>query len=311
VVHQPRIVFMGSPEFAVPALNALARRYLLVGVVTQPDRPAGRGQTLVPPAVKAAALGLSVPVMQPLKLSLPEAMAQLQAWAPDLIVVAAFGQILRPAVLDLPRYGCINVHGSLLPRGRGAAPIQASILAGDEVTGITIMKMDPGVDTGPILTQRALPIAPEDTCGTLFAKLAPLGAELLLETLPRYLSGELVPRPQPEEGVTYAQMLKKKDGLLDFTKPAIELERRVRAMNPWPGAYFDWNGAPLKVHRARFSGEKSPGAGFKLNIEGRPALGTGEGILILEEVQPAGKKSMPGRAFLTGARDWRITNNGE
>jgi methionyl-tRNA formyltransferase len=311
VTPQLRIVFMGSPEFAVPVLDALARRYLLVGVVTQPDRPAGRGQTLVPPAVKAAALRLSVPVMQPVKLSLPEAMAQLQAWAPDLIVVAAFGQILRPAVLDLPRFGCINVHGSLLPRGRGAAPIQASILAGDEVTGITIMKMDPGVDTGPILTQHALPIAPEDTCGTLFAKLAPLGAELLLETLPRYLSGELVPRPQPEEGITYAQMLKKKDGLLDFTKPAIELERRVRAMNPWPGAYFDWNGAPLKVHRARLSGEKSPGAGFRLITEGRPALGTGEGILILEEVQPAGKKSMPGRAFLTGARDWRITNNGE
>jgi methionyl-tRNA formyltransferase len=302
---------MGSPDFAVPALEALARRYPLVGVVTQPDRPAGRGGSLHPPAVKVAALRLGIPVMQPEKVRVPEAMTQLQAWAPDLIVVAAFGQILRPAVLDLPRYGCINVHGSLLPRGRGAAPIQASILAGDQETGITIMKMDPGVDTGPILSQRALPIAPDDTGGTLFSKMAPLGAELLLETLPRYLSGEIVPRSQSEVGATYAPMLKKEDGLLDFTRPAIELERRVRAFNPWPGTWFDWHGAPLKVLRAGVRGGKSPGAGYRLTVEGRPAVGTGEGILILEEVQPAGKKSMPGRAFLAGARDWSITNNVE
>jgi methionyl-tRNA formyltransferase len=302
---------MGSPDFAVPTLEALARRYPLVGVVTQPDRPAGRGQALVPPAIKEAALRLGIPIIQPEKLRLPEAMAQLQAWAPDLIVVAAFGQILRPAVLDLPRYGCINVHGSLLPRGRGAAPIQASILAGDQETGITIMKMDPGVDTGPILSQRAIQITPDDTGGTLFTKMAPLGAELLLETLPRYLSGELVPRPQPDKGATYAPMLKKEDGLLNFTRPAIELERRARAFNPWPGTWLDWNGSPLKVLRARVSGEKSPGAGYRLIVEGRPAIGTGEGILIMEEVQPAGKKPMPGRAFLTGARDWSITNNGE
>ncbi len=295
---------MGSPEFAVPTLEALAARYPVVGVVTQPDRPAGRGRTVVPPAVKVATLRLGIPIMQPEKLRLPEAMTQLQAWAPDVIVVAAFGQILRPAVLDLPRYGCINVHGSLLPRWRGAAPIQAAILAGDKETGITIMKMDPGVDTGPILSQRALPIADNDTGGTLFAKMAPLGAELLLETLPRYISGELVPQPQPEDGATYAPMLKKEDGLLDFTQPAIALERRARAMNPWPGAYFDWNSAPLKVLRASVSGAKSPGAGTRLTVEGRPAMGAGEGILILEEVQPAGKKSMPGKAFLAGARDW-------
>jgi methionyl-tRNA formyltransferase len=311
VTHQARIVFMGSPDFAVSSLEALARVYTLVGVVTQPDRPAGRGRTLVPPAVKEAALRLGIPVMQPEKLRLPEAMTQLQAWSPDLIVVAAFGQILRPVVLDLPRCGCLNVHGSLLPRGRGAAPIQASILAGDQETGITIMKMDPGVDTGPILSQRTFPIAPDDTGGSLFAKMAPLGAELLLETLPRYLSGELIPQPQSEEGATYAPMLKKEDGLLDFTRPAIQLERRVRAFNPWPGAYFDWNGAPLKVHRAHIREEKSPGAGRRLTVEGRPALGTGKGILILEEVQPAGKKSMPGKAFLAGARDWYITNSDE
>jgi methionyl-tRNA formyltransferase len=306
-----RIVFMGSPDFAVPALDALAARYPVVGVVTQPDRPSGRGGILHPPAVKEAALRLGIPVIQPERLRAPEAMAQLQAWAPDLIVVVAFGQILRPAVLDLPTFGCINVHGSLLPRGRGAAPIQAAILAGDAETGITIMKMDAGVDTGPILSQRAIPIAPDDTGGTLFAKMAPLGAELLLETLPRYLAGKIVPQPQPEAGATYAPMLKKEDGLLDFTQPAAALERRVRAMNPWPGTSFDLNGALLKVLRASVSGVKSPEAGRRLTVDGCPAVGTGEGILILEEVQPAGKKSMRGKAFLAGAKNWSITNNDE
>jgi methionyl-tRNA formyltransferase len=295
---------MGSPDFAVPALEALAALYPLVGVVTQPDRPAGRGGTLKSPAVKEAALRLGIPVIQPEKLRNPEAMTQLRAWTPDLIVVAAFGQILRTDVLDLPKFGCINIHGSLLPRGRGAAPIQASILAGDPETGITIMKMDSGVDTGPMLNQRAIPISPDDTTGTLFEKLAHIGAELLLETLPRYLSGELQPQPQPADGVTYVPMLKKEDGLLDFTQPAFVLERRVRAFNPWPGTWFEWNGAPLKILRARISAEKSPGAGHRLTIEGCPALGTGEGILILEEIQPAGKKPMLGKAFLAGAINW-------
>ena len=295
---------MGSPHFAVPTLEALARYYPLVGVVTQPDRPAGRARTLVPPAVKEAAILLGIPVIQPEKIRLPEAMTQLQAWAPELIVVAAFGQILRSAVLDLPLYGCINVHGSLLPRGRGVSPIQAAILVGDEETGITLIKMDPGVDTGPILGQRTLPIAPDETSGSLFKKMALLGAELLLETLPHYLSGEIIPQPQSEEGATYAPMLKKEDGLLNFTRPAIELERRVRAMNPWPGAYSEWKGALFKVHRAHIGEEKSPGVGRRLIVEGCPAFGTGEGILILDEVQPAGKKPLPGRAFLAGARGW-------
>jgi methionyl-tRNA formyltransferase len=307
-MDQTRIVFMGSPDFAVPSLEALARHYRLTGVVTQPDRPAGRGRALFPPAVKEAALRLGIPIMQPEKLHLPEAMLQLQAWAPDLIVVAAFGQILRRAVLDLPRFGCINVHASFLPRGRGAAPIQAAILAGDQETGITIMKMDPGVDTGPILNQCTIKIAPDDTGGALFTRMAPLGAELLIETLPGYLGGKLVPQPQPAEGATYAPMLKKEDGWLDFTKPAIELERRVRAFDPWPGTWFDWHGTPLKVHRVSVSGEKSPGAGCRLILDGMPAVGTVEGILILGEVQPAGKNPMPGKAFLAGARDWSITN---
>ncbi len=299
-----RVVFMGSPDFAVPALEALALHYSLAGVVTQPDRPAGRGGALRPPAVKAAALRLGIPVIQPEKLRNPEAMPALRAWAPDLIVVAAFGQILRPEVLDLPKWGCINIHGSLLPRGRGAAPIQAAVLAGDQQTGITIMKMDPGVDTGPMLSQRAIPISPEDTAGTLFEKLAPIGAELLLETLPRYLSGELASQPQPADGVTYAPMLKKEDGRLDFTRPAAALERRVRAFNPWPGSWFEWNGAPLKVLRARVSEKNGPGAGDRLIFEGYPAIGTGAGILVLEEIQPAGKKIMNGKAFLAGMREW-------
>jgi len=304
MVYSIRVVFMGSPDFAVPALDALASHYTLVGVVTQPDRPAGRAGTLKPPADKTAALRLELPVIQPEKLRNPEAMAQLRAWAPELIVVAAFGQILRPELLDLPKLGCINIHGSLLPRGRGAAPIQAAILAGDQETGITIMKMDPGVDTGPMLSQRAIPISPDDTAGTLFEKLAPIGAELLLETLPRYLSGELQPQLQPVDGVTYAPMLKKADGRLDFTQPAAALERRVRAFNSWPGTWFEWNGAPVKVLRARVINEKSPGAGHRLIVDGYPAIGTGAGMLILEEIQPAGKKTMSGKAFLLGGRDW-------
>jgi methionyl-tRNA formyltransferase len=295
---------MGSPAFAVPALEALAKHYPIVGVVTQPDRPAGRGGILKPPAVKPACLRLGLPFIQPEKLRQPEAMEQLRAWAPDLIVVAAFGQILRPEVLDLPMYGCINVHGSLLPRWRGAAPIQAAILAGDRETGITIMKMDPGVDTGPMLSQRSFPIAPEDTSGTLFEKLAPVGADLLLETLPDYLSGKLLPRPQPAEGATYAPMLKKEDGQLDFSQPAVVLERRVRAFSPWPGTWFEWNGTLIKVLRAHVGIQPSPGPGIRCMASDSPAIGSEDGLLVLDEVQPAGKKPMPGKAFLAGARNW-------
>ncbi len=303
MTDSPRIVFMGSPDFAVPVLRALAATYPICGVVTQPDRPSGRGGVLTPPPVKVLAQSLGLPLMQPEKLRSPEAMAQLHAWAPDVIIVAAFGQILRQNVLDLPRFGCINVHASLLPRWRGAAPIQAAILAGDAETGITIMKMDAGIDTGDIIAQRAIPIAPNDTGGTLFEKMAQLGADFLLETLPRYLRGELTPQPQPAAGATYAPMLKKEDGLLDFTRPAAELERRVRAFNPWPSAWMLWQGAPLKIHRAHVAaGEAQPGQ--RVVTGGLPAIGAGQGLLVLDEVQPAGKKSMPGKAFLAGAREW-------
>lgn len=296
---------MGSPDFSVPTLRALAADggYELVGVVTQPDRPAGRGNKLTPPPVKVAADELGIATIQPGRLREPEAMAQLQAWAPDLIVVAAFGQILRPDVLNMPKFGCINVHASLLPRWRGAAPIQACILAGDSETGITIMQMDPGIDTGPMLSQRAIPILPEDTGGSLFEKLSALGGELLLETLPRYNGGELVPQAQPAEGATYAPMLKKEDGLLDFTRPASELERRVRAMSPWPGAFFEWQAAPLKIHKAHVASGKAE-AGKQVIVEGCPAMGTADGLLVFDELQPPGKKPMSGNSFLSGGRDW-------
>src|SRR5690242_13936681 len=248
-----RIVFMGSPEFALPVLRALAGKYSVVGVVTQPDRAAGRGRELKAPPVKLLAEELSIPVIQPEKLRQPEAMEQLRQWAPDLIVVAAFGQILRKDVLDLPRYGCINTHASLLPRWRGAAPINAAILAGDEEIGVTIMKMDVGLDTGPMLAKRSIRHTADLTTGSAIQALSQLGANLLIETLPEYLAGRLIPQPQPEAGATYAPMLRKEDGLLDFTRPAAELERRVRAMNPWPGAWFEWNGTVLKVGRASVS----------------------------------------------------------
>jgi methionyl-tRNA formyltransferase len=298
-----RVVFMGSPDFALPILKALSEHYEVVGVVTQPDRVSGRGRELKPPSVKLLAHELNIPVIQPEKLRQPEAIEQLRAWNPDLIVVAAFGQILRKDVLDLPPHGCINVHASLLPRWRGAAPINAAILHGDEETGITIMKMDVGLDTGPILTQRSIRLTREDTAGSVFEKLSQLGADLLIETLPGYLSGKIQPVPQPEAGSTYAPMLKKEEGQLDFTRPAEELERRVRAFNPWPGAFMDFDGTLLKIHRAHVEpGE--PGVGQRLIYRDQLAVGTENGLLILDEVQPAGKKTMNGKAFLAGARQW-------
>ena len=294
---------MGSPDFSLTTLRHLADAYDVVGVVTQPDRASGRGRELKAPPVKALALELGIPVIQPEKLRLPEAMEQLRLWAPELIVVAAFGQILRKEVLELPPYGCINVHASLLPRWRGAAPINAAILHGDEETGVTIMKMDVGLDTGPMLSKRSIPLTREDTAGSVFEKLSQLGADLLLEILPDYLSGKLKPTPQPEEGMTYAPMIKKEDGQLDFTHEADELERRVRAFNPWPGAYMDFDGANLKIHRAHVE-QRNANVGQRLVHQSQPAVGARGGILVLDEVQPSGKKAMSGKSFLAGARHW-------
>ncbi|RPJ18677.1 MAG: methionyl-tRNA formyltransferase [Chloroflexi bacterium] len=298
-----RVVFMGSPDFALPSLKALAQQYEVVGVVTQPDRGSGRGRELKAPPVKLLAQELDIPVVQPEKLRQPEAMEQLRAWEPELIVVAAFGQILRKDVLDLPRNGCINVHASLLPRWRGAAPINAALLHGDAETGVTIMKMDVGLDTGPILTQRSIRLTQDDTAGSVSETLSHLGADLLIETLPGYLSGDIQAVPQPEEGMTYAAMLKKEAGQLDFTRPADELERRVRAFHPWPGTFMDFDGILLKVHRTHVEAGEAQ-AGQRLIYRDQPAVGAGGGLLILDEVQPAGKKSMSGKSFLAGARKW-------
>jgi methionyl-tRNA formyltransferase len=255
--------------------------------------------------VKTLALELDLPVIQPRRLREPDAMQQLRQWQPDLITVAAFGQILRPEVLDLPRYGCLNVHASLLPRWRGAAPVQAAILHGDAETGITIMHMDPGVDTGPILSQQAMPILPDDTTGSLGARLAELGADLLVRTLPLYLRGELKPTPQDNSAATYAPMLKKEDGALDFSQPVETLARGVRAFNPWPGAYTTWNGQILKIHRAHAIPTASPILPGKAGtLQGKPAIAALDGWLVLEEVQPAGKNRVPGEVFLRGARRW-------
>lgn len=303
---------MGSPDFALPTLRALTGNYDVIGVVTQPDRASGRGREMKSPPIKLLAQELNLPIIQPEKLKQPEAMEQVHAWAPDLIVVAAFGQILRKDVLELPRHGCINVHASLLPRWRGAAPINAAILHGDEETGVTVMKMDAGLDTGPTLARRSIRIGPEDTAGSVFQALSTLGADLLLDTLPGYLSGKLEPVPQPEEGATYAPMLKKEDGKLNFDTDVQELERRVRAFNPWPGAFMDFDGTMLKVHRTHVSplplgegaGVRDISAGQRLIVQNQPAVGARGGLLVLDEVQPAGKRSMNGKSFLVGARNW-------
>jgi len=304
-----RIVFMGSPEFSLNTLKALVKGYSVVGVVTQPDRQAGRGRSLKPPPIKTLAQELDLPIIQPQKLSDPDTVEQLRDWKPDLIVVAAYGQILKPGVLDLSLYGCVNVHASLLPRWRGASPIQAAILHGDQETGITIMDMDIGMDTGPIISQRIIPIQPDDNSGTLSESLSILGAELLMDTLTPLLKGELTPIPQDNALATYAPMLKKKDGQLDFTHPAEYLARQVRAFYPWPGSFTYWQEQVLKIRMAHVPPldeiiDFSTSPGTRTIYHNLPAFGTSEGLLVLDQVQPSGKKTMSGKAFLQGARGW-------
>jgi methionyl-tRNA formyltransferase len=299
-----KITFLGSPEFALPALYRLTEHYQVVGVVTQPDRPSGRGMVLTPPPVKELAQKLGLPLIQPNRLKEPGVFEQLQAWAPDVIVVAAFGQILRRNVLELPKYGCINVHASSLPRWRGAAPIQAAIAAGDETTGVSIMKMDAGIDTGPLLSQRKETILPDDTADTLASRLAQIGADLLIDTLPDYLMGRLQPQPQENTQATYAPLLKKEDGYLDFNQSAIMLARRVRAFTPWPATYLIWLSQPLKVVRAHAVAAAPGMVGAHGNVGKFPAIACLDGWLVLDELQPAGKKVMPGDVFLRGARLW-------
>lgn len=295
---------MGTPQFAVPSLVALCAEHEVAGVVTQPDRPAGRGRSLALSPVKETALARGIPVHQPRSLRTQEGIEPVAAWRPDVIVVAAFGQILPPAVLDLPPHGCLNVHASLLPRYRGAAPIPAAILAGDATTGVTLMRMDVGMDTGPLLAQAEMPIGPEDTTGTLTSALAELGARLLAEMLPGWLAGTLAEQPQDPEWATYCRPLKKEDGLLDWGRPAVALDRQVRACHPWPGAHTLWRGQVLKVLRARpkpaWAGVGEPGR--VVLLPGSLGVVTGQGLLELVEVQPAGKRPMGSGEFARGQR---------
>lgn len=298
-----RIVFMGSPDFALPTLKALNDNFNVVGVVTQPDRPSGRGRKLHQPDIKRLAIKLELPYVQPVSLKEVSAVEKLKEWSPDVIVVAAFGQILRENVLNLPSFGCVNVHASLLPRWRGAAPVQAALLH-DDITGVTIMKMDKGLDTGPILSQRALPIADDMTAGVLFDQLAQMGADLLIDTLPKYIDGEIKPQPQDDQKATYATRLKKEDGKLDFSQPAAFLARMVRAYHPWPGAFQFFDDTRLKILKAHAVDSVTAQPGTRLVFEGKPAWGTGQGLLILEKVQAAGRSRMSGEEFLRGAKDW-------
>lgn len=296
---------MGTPEFAVPVLKKLIETQMVVGVVTQPDRPAGRGRRLQPPPIKEVAEAAEIPVYQPRSLRSEEAAEPIRDWQPELIVVAAFGQILRPHVLELPPRGCLNVHASLLPRWRGASPIHYAILAGDKQTGISLMRMDEGLDTGPVYVQETIAIGPDETTESLHDRLAALGADMIGRHLDRILRGELTAVPQDDDGSTYAPMIKKEAGQIDWQQPAADLDRLIRAMTPWPGAFTTWEGQNLKILAARPAGGSGTGrAGLVVTEGDGAAVLTGEGRLVLERVQLAGKTATAMDDFLRGRPDF-------
>ncbi len=301
----PRVAFFGSPDFAVPTLAALIEGpYRPCVVVTQPDRPSGRGRSTRPPPVKVAAQAAGIDVLQPARLRDPAAMSALAAYAPDLQVIAAYGQILRPNVLALPRFGTLNVHASLLPRWRGASPVTAAILAGDAQTGATIMLVDAGEDTGDILTSRVEPIRPDDDAGRLSDRLAALGAALLLETIPAWLSGDIAPRPQDASLATRAPRLRKAQGRIDWARPAAEIERQVRAFSPWPGATTRLRARDLRVWRARAdAGSAGAAPGTVVAVGETIDIATGAGLLRVERLQRSGKQALDARAFANGEPD--------
>ena len=293
---------MGTPQFSVPSLRTLIDTQDVVGVVTQPDRPAGRGRELKPSPVKVAAESAGIPVYQPHSLRSEDAAVPLHEWQPDVIVVAAFGQILRPHVLELPPKGCVNVHASLLPRWRGASPIQHAILAGDEQTGITLMQMDKGMDTGAISVQEATPISADDTSATLHDRLAELGAQMLRSFLDDIVNGRLQAKAQDDELATHAPMIKKEAGQIEWQESAAAIDRLIRAMTPWPGAYTEWDGQYLKILAARPQPARSLGVqpGTVALVDGELLVQTGEGALALDQVQPSGKKAQDAEAFVRG-----------
>jgi methionyl-tRNA formyltransferase len=290
------IVFMGTPDFSVPTLQALIDHHQVIGVVTQPDRPAGRGGDIRMSPIKQLALQHQIPVYQPEKLRASDV---TNLWPADFYVVAAFGQILPQAILDIPAFGSINVHASILPRWRGAAPIHASIREGDSETGVTIMQMDAGLDTGPMFTVRTTPIHADDTAQSLHDRLAQIGAELLIETLPLIQSGDIRAQPQPEQGITYAPQIEKDEGRIDWTQSAQAIERLVRAFTPWPGTFTAWNGKQLKIHAGEAGIGTAP-AGSVIEQAGRIAIGTGDGLYFPLELQLEGKKRVSVTDFLRG-----------
>ncbi len=285
----------------MPALEALLRSaHRIVAVYTQPDRPAGRGQQVAASAVKQCALRHGVPIEQPGTLKDPAAIERLGQWSADLMVVAAYGLLLPQSVLDAPRLGCINIHASLLPRWRGAAPIQRAIAAGDAQTGVTIMQMEAGLDTGPMLLERPTPIGPRETAASLHDRLAALGAQALLDALDEIVSGKASPRPQPSDGVTYAAKIRKEEAAIDWSRSALEIDRQIRAFNAWPIAQTQWNGQQLRVWEAEpieSAAAPSPGRVLATSAAGID-VGTGGGVLRLTRVQAAGRKAMSAAEFV-------------
>ena len=312
-----RIIYMGTPQFAVPPLEALIagskpglvlpEGYEIVTVITRPDKPVGRGKEIVYSSVKEFTLSQGIPVWQPGSLKRPENIEALASYQADLYIVAAFGQILPQAVLDLPRYGTLNIHASLLPKYRGVSPISESILQGDSETGVTIMLIDAGVDTGPTLLQRTLPISDDDTTGSLTTKLAALGASALLEVLPLWVQGKITPQPQDEQLASHTRMLRKEDGEIVWNHPAEVLARAVRAFTPWPSAYTNWRGKLLKIISAHAvpsepTLEAKPGTVNQRKENDRQMLSvvTSNGLLIVDKLQLEGKKVMSADEFLRG-----------
>ncbi len=297
------IAFAGTPEFALPAFEALIHSpHRLVGVLTQPDRPKGRGRQVAASPVKLAALKRGVPVSQPASLKQEADRADLAGWQPDVLVVVAYGLILPKAVLELPRLGCVNIHASLLPRWRGAAPIQRAILAGDEKTGVSIMKMDAGLDTGPVYLETVLPVGPEDTGGTLHDRLAHEGGLALLKVLDQLAAGTARSMPQPDDGVTYAAKIDKSEALIDWSQTAVEIDRKVRAFNPWPIAETRLEGEQFRIHRAKWV----PGEGEIGQVPGTIAairdnsilVACGSGSLALTEIQRPGRRPVAARDLI-------------
>ena len=303
-----RIVFMGTPEFAVPSLQALLDADphtvgRVVGVVTQPDRPKGRGQHLAPPPIKVLAQQAGLPILQPAKMKDPDFLDALRAWSPDVIAVTAFGRILPPVILDLPPMGCINVHGSLLPKYRGAAPIQWAIINGETETGITTMLMDPGLDTGPMLLRETVPIHPTDTAGDLSARLAPLGGRLLVETLVGLTNRTLRPTPQDAAHATLAPLLKKEDEILNWAGEAVALANRIRGLTPQPGASAYYGEERWRIWRAKaepdMHTDAQPGTILEVTADAI-RVAAGKGSLLLQEIQPASGKRLSVKQYLAG-----------